>query len=217
MLKELYESFKRQWAEWCALRWLTHQNAYHYRKESDRKFLPGISAILSFSGDKIHSIVAHVGTEKIKLFGIEKTCTYIIRVTRRGDVLVIVDLFPFFDQLRLLKTNIWNNMEGYNLTEDYPMAGAGTREGGKRSIECFCNGSRLVLTMGDGLTIEEHVQYMMEYFINLNIPGHDELVSKTPLTDSLYKGYLVNEPEEEPEQPTEELVVPETTEEENEP
>ena len=184
MLKELYESIKRQWEEWCVLRWWTRKRASHYVKEDDTELFKNLAEVLGKSTADLDGIVVHHGAEKIRLFGRTEICDYQIR-TDRFDVQVDVNLMPFCKEILFLGSNLWHNINSNDILIHYPMYGNMNFE--NRTIGVIYLGTHVILITGklqESTTIHNHIKWMHEYFMNLEIGSFR--VADTPITDPIY-------------------------------
>ena len=184
MLKEIFESIKRQWEEWCVLRWWTRKRAAHYVKEDDTELFKNLAEILGKSTIELYGFVVHHGVEKIRLFGHTEVCEYQIR-THKSYVVVDVNLMPFREQLLLLGNNLWHDINSNDILVHYPMYGSINSE--NRTIQPVYLGTHVILITGkvqESTTIHNHIKWMHEYFMNLEI-GLNR-VADTPITDPVY-------------------------------
>ena len=184
MLKELWESFKRQWKEWKVLRWWTRKRASHYVKEDDTEIFKNLAEILGKSTVGLEGFVVHRGVEKIKLFGRAEICDYQIR-TQKSSIVVDVNLMPFNEELRILDNNLWYDLSSNDILIRNPMYGSSNTS--NRTIKPLYFGTHVILITGkvqESTTIHNHIQWMMEYFMNLEIEGLR--VADTPITNPIY-------------------------------
>ncbi len=186
MLKELWESFKRQWEEWKVLRWWTRKRAAHYVQEEDETLFQNIAGIMHLATVEIKAIDVYQGVEKIRLFGRTEVCDYLVRICG-VNIMVDVNLLPFWDELRLLNESLWTSMPTSEMTAvPYPICNAQPLS--QRCINVVWHGTYLTLIIGDtreNITIDHCIQLMMKYFLNLSV-NYAARVAETPLTNVVY-------------------------------
>ena len=186
MLKELWESFKRQWEEWKVLRWWTRRRAAHYVKEEDAELFKHVADIFGLDQLGMSGLVVHTGVEKIRLFGRTEACDYLVR-THGPSILVEVNLMPFFGELRLLDGTLWTDMATQDMTAvPYEMCNAEPIP--PRTVNAVWLGTILILVVGkatETISINHCIQLMMKYFLNLSV-NYAARVAEAPLTNPVY-------------------------------
>ena len=186
MLKELWSALKRQWNEWCILRWWTRKRAAHYSAVEDPVLFPKLAEIMYLNQVGLRGIVVYYGVAKIRLFGHTESCQYSIRLAG-VNVLADVDLMPFWEDLRLMNGDIWQDMSTNDITVHYPMRGISDTMITPHDIHVNKLGTRIILVTSrvmEDAPINLHIKLMMEYFMNLQLDGIR--VADVPITDRVY-------------------------------